>query len=53
MLTLTQNGPFFWAPFAQIRANTIFFEKIRICQILASMDVQLSAKLQKKVMEQS
>ncbi len=43
----------FWGPFAQIRANTIYFEKIRICQILASMDAQLPAKLQKKVMKQS
>ncbi len=53
MLTLTQNGPFFWASFAQIRENTTFFEKLWICQILASMDVHLSAKLQKKGMEQS
>ncbi len=38
----------FWDPFAQIRVNTIFLEKILISQILASMDAQLPAKLQKK-----
>ncbi len=38
----------FCDPFAQIRANTFFFKKIWISQILASIDVQLPAKLQKK-----
>ncbi len=50
MFILAPKLTLFWAPFAQIRANTIFIKKIGISQILASMDAQLPAKLQKKVM---
>ncbi len=53
MLTLTQKWTLFWAPFAKNNGKYDFFEKIRICQILASMGAQLPAKLQKKVIEQS
>ncbi len=40
----------FLGPFCQNKGKYDFFEKIWICQILASMDAQLPAKLQKKVM---
>ncbi len=40
----------FSGPFCPNKGKYEFFEKIWIFQMLASMDVQLSAKLQKKVM---
>ncbi len=40
----------FFGPFRPNKGKYEFFEKIWISQILASMDVQLPAKLQKKVM---
>ncbi len=43
----------FLGPFCPNKGKYVFFEKIRIHQILSSMDAQLPAKLQKKVMEQS
>ncbi len=52
MLTLTQMDPFL-GPFCQNKGKYDVLEKIGICQILASMDAQLPAKLQKKVMKQS
>ncbi len=42
----------FLGPFCPNKGKYDFFQKIRISQILASMDAQLPAKLQKKVMKQ-
>ncbi len=43
----------FLGPFCPNKGKYEFFEKIWISKILASMDTQLPAQLQKKVMEQS
>ncbi len=60
--TVLRNGHECWilpkmdpfsGPFCPNKGKYEFFEKIGISQILASMDAQLPAKLQKRVMEQS